>query len=197
MPHHHFIPIEVSARHVHLSEADADTLFGKGYAFRTLKDLSQTGQFAAAETVKLKGPRNEITDVRYLGPFRKQTQVEISKTDARWLGISAPVRLSGNLTGSGNVDLIGPKGTVHLEEGVIIAERHVHAGTEDAERIGLRNSDLVSVDIEGIRDLLFESVPVRVHPSFRLAFHIDTDEANAAGVQMGDKGILRKKPKGI
>jgi len=176
------IPIEVSARHIHLSKPHAEILFGPDHKFKILKELSQPGQFACVETVKIVGPKGEIDNVRYLGPFRERTQVEISETDARKLGIDPPLRLSGDLEGSAGVKVIGPKGAVDLKEGVIIALRHIHMDTKTAEKLGLKNLDKVKVDINGIRDLIFENVTVRVRDDFKLSMHLDTDEANAAGI---------------
>ncbi len=176
------IPIEVSARHIHLSKPHAEVLFGVGYEFKVLKELSQSGQFAYAETVKLVGPKGEIDNTRYLGPFRAQTQVEVSETGARKLGIDPPFRRSGDLAGSAGVKIVGPKGEVDLKEGVIIALRHIHMDPKTAEKLGLKNLDKVKVDVDGVRDLIFENVIVRVDPNFKLSMHLDTDEANAAGI---------------
>jgi propanediol utilization protein len=176
------VPIEVSARHVHLSKDHADILFGPDHKFKILKELSQPGQFAYEETVKLVGPKGEIDEVRYLGPFREQTQVEVSETGARKLGLDPPLRRSGDLSGSAGIKIVGPKGEVNLDEGVIIALRHIHIDPETAKKLGLKNGDKVKVDVDGIRDLVFENVIVRVSPNFRLAMHVDTDEANAAGL---------------
>ena len=176
------IPIEISARHIHLSKEDAQSLFGKEHDFKVLKELSQTGQFAFEETVKLVGPKDEIEGVRYLGPFREQTQVEISETEARKLGIDPPFRKSGNLKGSAGIKIVGPKGEIDLKEGVIIALRHLHMDTATANKLGLKNLDKAKVDVKGVRDLIFENVIVRVRDDFKLAMHLDTDESNAAGI---------------
>ena len=176
------IPIEISARHIHLSKPHAEVLFGKGHEFKKIKELSQTGQFTYEETVKLAGQKGEIDNVKYLGPFRGKTQVEVSETGARKLGIDPPLRRSGDLEGSAGIKIVGPKGEVDLEEGVIIPLRHVHIDTKTAEKLGLKNLDKVKVDINGIRDLIFENVIVRVDPNFKLSMHLDTDEANAAGI---------------
>ncbi|MBI4812726.1 phosphate propanoyltransferase [Candidatus Falkowbacteria bacterium] len=176
------IPIEISARHIHLSQNDADILFGKGCKFNIFKALSQRGQYAYEEMVKLVGPRGEIENVRFAGPCRPRTQVEISETDARKLGIDVPVRESGKLAGTPGLKVIGPKDEVNLKEGVIVALRHVHMDPKTAAKLGVKNGDIVKVDINGIRDLIFENVVVRVDPSFRLSMHIDTDEANAAQI---------------
>lgn len=187
------VTIEVSARHVHLSKEDLYTLFGLGYTLTKRNDLSQPGQFAAEETVTLVGPKDKIEKVRILGPLRNKTQVEISKTDGYKLGISAPIRNSGDISGSAAGKLIGPKGEVDLEEGIIYAWRHIHASVEDAESLDLKDKDIISVKVEGERALTFGNVLVRVSPNFQLAFQIDTDEANAAGVVNGDEGILLTK----
>jgi propanediol utilization protein len=176
------IPIEISARHAHLSQKDADILFGKNYKFKIIKNLSQEGQYAYEETVELVGPKNSITDVRVLGPCREKTQIEITETDARTLGIHAPVKRSGDLNGTPGIKIIGSKGEIETKEGVIIALRHLHMDPATADKLGIKDGDRVKVDINGIRDLIFENVLVRVHPSFRLAMHIDTDEANAAEI---------------
>lgn len=176
------VPIEISARHIHLSKLHAEVLFGVGHKFKILKELSQTGQFAYEEVVKLIGPKGEIKNVRYSGPFREKTQVEISETDARKLGIDPPVRRSGDLAESAGIKIIGPKGKIDLKESVIIALRHIHIDTQTAEKFGIKDGDKVKVDINGIRDLIFENVLIRVRPDFKLAMHLDTDEANAAGI---------------
>ncbi len=176
------VPIEVSARHVHLSKADLEKLFGSGYVLSKLKDLSQTGQFAAKETVKLAGPLAIMDRVRVLGPCRKETQIEVSATDAKFLGLEPPVRDSGELEGTPGIKIIGPIGELQVKRGVIVALRHIHMEPEVAKNLGLKDSDRVKVDVSGARDLLFENILVRVDPSFKLAMHIDTDEANAAGI---------------
>ena len=187
------IPIEVSARHVHLSRKDLDKLFGKGYQLTKIKNLSQPEQFAAKETITIKGKRGEIKNVRILGPVRQKTQVEISKTDAINLKIEAPVRLSGNLKLSGGCILIGPKGKIKLKEGVIIAWRHLHIEPKLAKKYNLKNGQFVSIKVKNTkRSLTFHNVIVRVSPKFRLAFQIDTDEANAAGIDKFGEGELIK-----
>ena len=176
------VPIEISARHAHLSKDDLEKLFGFGFELSKYKDLSQPGQFAAKETVKLVGPLGQIDKVRVLGPCRAKTQVEISETEARALGLNPPIRDSGNLDGAPGVKIIGPKGEVDLASGVILALRHIHIDPATAVELGVKNYDRVKVDTIGPRDLLFENVLVRVDPAFKLAMHIDTDEANAAGI---------------
>jgi len=181
------IPVGVSARHVHLSQADVEKLFGTGAELHPLKNLSQPGQYAAEETVDLQGPRGTIAKVRVLGPARSHTQVEISKTDGLKLGVQAPVRESGNIEGTPGLTLVGPQGSVELEQGAIVAMRHVHFTPADAERFGVQNGDTITLRTEGERGMIFEQVVARVHPSYALDFHIDTDEANAAGLQTGDQ----------
>ncbi|MBQ9428692.1 MAG: phosphate propanoyltransferase [Clostridia bacterium] len=173
--------VETSARHVHLTEADIETLFGKGATLTNKKDLSQPGQFACEERVTLVGPKKQIDRVSILGPARKATQVELSFTDARTLGISAPVRESGDIKGSAPLKLIGPAGEIEIAEGAIIAKRHIHMTPADAERFGVKDKDIVSVKLDSAdRSTIFGDVVVRVSDNFALAMHIDTDEANAA-----------------
>lgn len=185
------IPIAVSARHVHLNRAGMDALFGPGSELTHFKDLSQPGQFAAQEQVTLIGPRGRIERVRVLGPLRKSCQVEVSRTDEFLLGVDAPVRGSGHTEGSAPITLEGPNGTLHLNEGLICAWRHIHMAPEDAETYGVKDMDFVEVAITGgPRDLVFGDVMVRVHRSFRLEMHIDTDEANAAELGRAAEGAL-------
>ena len=174
--------VETSARHVHVSQEDLETLFGKGYELTKKKDLSQPGQYACEERVTVVGPKKEMAGVSILGPVRLASQVEISLKDARYLGIAAPVRESGDVAGSGACKLVGPAGEVELKEGVIAAKRHIHATPEDAGKLGVADKEIVSVkiDTDG-RSLVFGDVVVRVSPKFALAMHIDTDESNAAG----------------
>jgi putative phosphotransacetylase len=177
------VPIEISARHVHLSEKDLERLFGEGYELTATKALSQRGQFAARETVTLGTPKDMIINVRLVGPVRKQSQVEISITDALKLGLNPPLRVSGGAEDSPGITLIDPEGQrLDLNEGVIIAQRHIHASPEDAKEHKLKDGDRVSVKVGGERGLTFDNVAVRVDPTFVWSFHIDTDEANAAGV---------------
>lgn len=173
--------VETSARHVHVSQEDLETLFGKGYELTRKKDLSQPGQYACNEKVTIVGSKKEMA-ASILGPVRPASQVEISLTDARSIGVDAPVRESGDVAGSGACKLVGPCGEVELKEGVIVAKRHIHATPEDAEKLGVKDKDVVSVkiDTDG-RSLVFGDVVVRVSPKFALAMHIDTDESNAAG----------------
>ncbi|RKZ22149.1 propanediol utilization protein [bacterium] len=186
------IPIGVSARHVHLSGEHLEILFGKGYELRKLRDLSQPGQFAAEETVTLVGPKGVIEKVRILGPLRKRTQVELAKTDAIKLGVDPPVRDSGDLDGTPGITIVGPKGAVTLEEGVIIAKRHIHMTPQDAREFQVQDRDIVRVICGNERKVIFDEVLIRVSENYALDFHLDTDEANAAGVKTGDTGILLK-----
>ena len=173
--------VETSARHVHVSQEDLETLFGKGYELTKKKDLSQPGQYACNEKFTIVGSKKEMA-ASILGPVRPASQVEISLTDARSIGVDAPIRESGDVAGSGSCKLVGPCGEVELKEGVIAAKRHIHATPEDAEKLGVKDKDVVSVkiDTDG-RSLVFGDVVVRVSPKFALAMHIDTDESNAAG----------------
>ena len=175
--------VEISAHHVHVSEKDLEILFGKGHQLTNKKDLSQPGQFACEERVTVVGPKREIKGVSILGPCRPQTQVEISLTEARSIGVSAPIRESGDLAGSPGCKLVGPCGEVEITEGVIAAKRHIHMTPADAEKYGIVDKQIVSVKIptEG-RALVFGDVVARVSDSYALAMHIDTDEANAACV---------------
>lgn len=176
------ILIETSARHAHLSQADLETLFGKGAELHYIKELSQPGQYACEERVDVVGPKNTIARVSILGPTRPSTQVEVSLSDARTLGVTAPVRESGDTKGSAPCKLVGPKGEVELNEGLIVAKRHVHTTPEDAAALGVADKEIVGVKIEADgRSLTFGDVVIRVSPSFATAMHIDTDEANAAG----------------
>ncbi len=185
--------VETSARHVHLSTADLATLFGEGYELTKKKDLSQPGQFACEERVTIVGPKKELKGVSVLGPVRKQTQVELSMTDARSIGIAAPIRESGVLEGSGACKIVGPKGEIEIKEGVIVAQRHIHATVADAEALGVKNGDIVSVKIESDgRSLVFGDVVVRVSDSYALAMHIDTDESNAAACPRDAQGEIVK-----
>ena len=182
--------VETSARHVHLTEEHIEILFGKGHALTHKKDLSQPGQFACEERVTVVGPKKSIANVIVLGPARPASQVEVSLTDARTLGVEAPVRESGDVAGSGACKLGGPAGEVELTEGVIAAKRHIHLTPADAEGFGVADKEIVCVKVESEdRSLIFGDVVVRVNPNFAAAMHIDTDEANAmhaCGVVYGE-----------
>lgn len=174
------IMVETSARHVHVTKEDLAVLFGEGYQLTKKKDLSQPGQFACEERVAVVGPKSQFPAVSILGPERKQTQVEISASDARSIGVAAPVRESGDLAGSGACKIVGPKGEIEISEGVIIAKRHIHMTPADAEEYGCKDKDIVSVKIDSPeRSLIFGDVVVRVSDTYALAMHIDTDESNA------------------
>lgn len=180
------IPIAISARHVHLTQATVDVLFGAGHALHVKSPLSQPGQFAAIETIQLVGPRGTLDLVRVLGPVRDADQIELSRSDEIQLGIDAPLRVSGDLTRTPGIELVGPAGRVKLEHGVVTPVRHIHMSPEDAQRFGVRDRDRVqvAVDSDG-RDVVFADVVVRVSPAFRLELHLDTDEGNAAGAGSG------------
>ena len=184
--------VETSARHVHLTEEHIEILFGKGHTLTHKKDLSQPGQFACEERVTVVGPKKSIANVIVLGPARPSSQVEVSLTDARNLGVEAPVRESGDVACSGPCKLVGPCGEVELTEGVIAAKRHIHMTTADAAEMGLEDKQVVSVKIPSAngRELIFGDVVVRVSDKFALAMHIDTDESNAAAPT--GKGIIIK-----
>ena len=184
------IPIGVSAHHVHLSQPDVERLFGPGHTLTPLTPLAQPGQFACEEQVRLIGPRGTVDRVRVLGPARSETQVEIARTEGYRLGIHAPVRMSGDLDGTPGLTLEGTAGHVELKNGVIFAQRHMHMTPTDARRLGLQSGDVVRVRVEGERELIFGDVAVRVSPKFKLEFHLDTDEANAAELNTGDIAYL-------
>lgn len=182
------VPVGVSNRHIHLSTADLEILFGAGYELTPIKDLSQPGQFACKETLTIVGPSlRPIENVRVLGPVRKASQVEISRTDSFTLKVKPPVRESGDIAGSAPVTIIGPKGVVTLKEGCIIANRHIHMSTDEGAAFGLSDGQYVDVEVSGERRTKFYDVQVRVHKDFRLEMHIDTDDANAAGIGNGAK----------
>ena len=186
--------VETSARHVHVTEETLEALFGKGYKLTVKKELSQPGQFASNERVTVVGPKKELANVSILGPCRKFNQVELSATDARSIGIDAPIRESGDTKGSGKCTLVGPNGSVELEEGVIVAKRHIHMQPADAAEFGVKNGDIVSVLIENGngRKTIFGDTVIRVSDSFRLAMHVDTDESNAAACAKGQMGTIVK-----
>lgn len=191
------IPIAVSARHAHLSQSTLDRVFGPGWQLRPRTWLSQTGQFAAQETVALVGPAGRIQNVRVMGPPRSRDQVELSRTDELTLGIEAPVRISGDLDGTPGIVIEGPAGQVALSSGVISARRHVHMSPQDAGRLGVQDGQSVQVKVDSRdRDLVFGDVTVRIAADFRLELHLDTDEANAAGIRNGDSGelLIRGRP---
>ncbi len=186
------VPVGVSARHLHLSKEDVETLFGPGYELTKKKEL-MGGQYAAQECVTIVGLKlRAMENVRVLGPVRKQSQVEISATDSIKLGVKAPIRESGDIKGSAPIALVGPKGVVYLKEGCIIAKRHIHMSPKDAIGAGVKNGDIVSVKAENERGTIFNHVTIRVDESFTLEMHLDTDEANAAGICTGHKVTIMK-----
>lgn len=188
------IPVGVSNRHIHLTQEHLDILFGPGYELTKLKDLSQPGQYACKEQLTLIGPSlKAIEGVRVLGPLRKKSQVEISKTDSFTLKVKAPVRESGDVAGSAPITIVGPKGIVELKEGCILANRHIHMSPSDAERFGVKDGDYVAVDTigEGKRTTLWD-VQIRVSEKFILEMHLDTDDANACGIGNGSRVKLIK-----
>lgn len=185
------VMVETSARHVHVTEETLEILFGKGYQLTKKKDLSQPGQFACEERVQVIGPKNSFPAVSILGPTRPADQVELSASDARSIGVAAPVRESGDIAGSGACKLVGPKGEVELKEGVIVAKRHIHMTPEDAENYGVKDKQVVSVKIDSPeRSLVFGDVVIRVSPKFKLAMHIDTDESNAVMAGRDATGVI-------
>lgn len=185
--------VETSARHVHVTKEDLKILFGENASLTKKKDLSQPGQFACEERVTIVGPKKSLPNVSILGPERGKTQVELSMTDARSIGIVAPIRESGDLDGSGACKIVGPCGEVEISEGVIVAKRHIHATPADAEAMGLSDKQIVNVKVDSDgRSLVFGDVVVRVSPKFALAMHIDTDESNAACVGPNTYGEIIK-----
>ena len=186
------VPIGVSARHVHLTQEHVEVLFGEGYQLTKKKEL-MGGQFASNEMVTIVGLKlRAIENVRVLGPVRKASQVEISATDAIKLGIKAPIRESGNIAGSAPIAIVGPKGALYLNEGCIVAMRHIHMSPADAQAAGVHDGDIVSVKADNERGTVFNQVKIRVHDTFTLEMHIDTDEANASKISTGDTVTIIK-----
>ncbi|MEG1459630.1 MAG: phosphate propanoyltransferase [Acetivibrio sp.] len=184
------IPVGISARHIHLTKEAVYTLFGRGHSLTFFKKLSQPGQFAAAEQVQVIGPGGSISKVRILGPERSACQVEIANSDGRTLGLTAPVRSSGDTMGTPGLRLVGPAGELTLKSGVIIAERHVHMSPADAKWFAVKNGQKVRIAVSGPKAGIMEKVTIRVDESYRLDFHIDTDDANAFLLQQGNKVSL-------
>ena len=185
--------VETSARHVHLNQESLEILFGKDFELTRKKDLSQPGQFLSNEKVEIVGSRSAMKNVSILGPLREEVQVEISKTDARALGIDVCIRESGDLLGTSGCKIIGPAGEIEIFSGVIVAKRHIHLSPEDAQKFNLEDKQIVSVKIESEeRSLIFSDVVCRVSEKFSTAVHIDTDEANAANVNCTAEGFLIK-----
>ena len=186
--------VEVSARHIHLTDADVEALFGPGYKLTVKKELSQPGQFAAEEKVDIIGPNGgKLPGVRILGPFRKQTQVELAATDCFVVGVPIDIRESGKLAGTPGCKLVGPKGEVELSEGVMVAKRHIHLSTEQAKEAGVVDGEVVQVKFDGPRALIFDEVLVRAGETHFRDMHLDTDEANAAKLSNGQEGEIIKK----
>ncbi len=186
------VPAGISNKHVHLSEADFKALFGENAEMSHFKDLSQPGQFATNEKVDIVGPRGTLSGIRILGPYRKQTQVELSETDCYAIGIEITLRESGKLAGTPGCKLVGPAGEVELQEGTIVAQRHVHLSPSQAEEAGVKDGDIVSVRFDGPRALTFDNVLVRAGVTHERDMHLDTDEANAAGLKNGQLGEIIK-----
>lgn len=188
------ILVEISARHAHVTQKDLEILFGEGATLTPTKHLSQPGQFATAQKIDVVGPRNTLKGVTILGPVRSATQVEVAATEARTLGIKAPIRESGNVAGSAGATLIGPAGSIVIEEGVIVAKRHIHFSDVEAVEYNVQDKEVVMVKVSSDdRSLIFDDVVVRVHPNFKAAMHIDTDESNAAGISGEVMGEIIKK----
>ncbi|MDN5346835.1 MAG: putative phosphotransacetylase [Clostridia bacterium] len=180
------VPVGVSNRHVHLSGEHLARLFGPGHELTLLRPLGQPGEFAAQETVTLVGPRGVLESVRVLGPIRDYTQIEVSMTDSFRLGLKPPVRESGDLEGTPGIAIVGPAGALSLSKGVILAARHIHIEEERAKKYGLKDGQLLKVYVPGERGIIFDNVILRAKPNYKLEFHLDTDEANAALLQTGD-----------
>lgn len=187
------IPVSISARHIHLNREALDILYGEGYELTVFRELSQPGQYASNEKLTVAGPKGSFAGVRILGPLRGANQVEISMTDARTLGVSPPVRSSGDLAGSASVTLIGPCGTIVMEEGCIVAERHIHMSPADARYYGVSDKEQVMVKVHNEKGGILDNVIVRVRDDFELDMHIDTDDANAFLIKNSDWIELRKK----
>lgn len=179
------VPIAMSNRHIHLSQEDLEKLFGEGYQLTKMKDLSQPEQFACDEKVDVTGPKGTIKNVRILGPVRPATQLEVSVADSFVLGIKPPVRDSGDIKETPGVKLTGPKGEVEISQGAIVASRHIHMHTSDAEKFELKDKDEVQVKVDGKRGLIFDNVLVRVSDKYALEMHVDVEEGNSAGVKNG------------
>ena len=184
--------VEASGRHVHLSRKELDALFGTGYELTKAKDLSQPGQYASKERLTVVGPKGAFHNVVILGPVRKESQVEVSLTDCLQLGVKAPIRESGDIEGTPGIVLVNGDKSVSLDKGLIVAKRHVHMTPEDAEKLGVKNHDIVKVKVEGARPLIFDDVVIRVSPKFATYMHIDYDEANACGFSKGILGRIIK-----
>jgi putative phosphotransacetylase len=184
------VPINLSNRHIHLSEKDLEKLFGKGYNLTSIKDLSQPGQFACDECVDIEGPKGTMKNIRILGPTRPDTQIELLLADTYKLGIPPIIKESGDIAGSPGLKITGPKGSIDVKEGAIVAARHIHMSNQDALEYGLKDKDVVSVEVPGMRGIVFNNVLVRVGDKYSLDMHIDTEEGNAAGIKNGTLGKI-------
>lgn len=189
------IEIEASGKHVHLNREAIEELFGKGYQLTKARDLSQPGQYACKERVSLIGPRGALYNVVVLGPERKESQVEVSHTDAVVLGLSVPVRESGKLEGTPGIVIAAGTNMIRLKQGLIAAQRHIHVNTEDAKKFNVQNGEIVQVKVYSNRPLIFDDVLIRVSSNYETYMHIDYDEANACGFTKGTKGQILKKGK--
>ena len=183
------IPVEVSARHIHLSQKDVEKLFGKNHELKKLKDLTLPGEFAAKEMVEIKTSKGKL-NLRVVGPARKDIQIELSITDTIKLGIKPVIKISGDIKNTPGVLLVGPKGKIRLSRGVIVTQRHIHCTPKEAEKLGLKNKQIVSVRVKGKRGLVFDQVGIRVKDNYKLVMHVDTDEGNAAGINQKTVGFL-------
>lgn len=188
----YMVPIGISNRHIHVSQEDLESLFGKGYELTPMKDLKQPGQYAAKETVTILGPKGSFENVRILGPVRSKSQVEVSLSDGFRLGVKAPVRESGQLDNTPGLTVCGPKGSIDLPCGAIVALRHIHASPDVAEQMGIHDKEIVEVETCGERRCVLGNVLVRVSDKFALEMHVDTDEANACGLKNNDLVLIRK-----
>ncbi|MGL5677894.1 MAG: ethanolamine utilization phosphate acetyltransferase EutD [Cellulosilyticaceae bacterium] len=187
-----FIEVEASGRHVHLTKSDIEALFGPGYELTPVKDLSQPGQYACKERVSVTGPKGTLNNVIVLGPARKESQVEVSLTDAMVLGIPSPIRQSGDVKGTPGVTISNGERKVQLSQGLIVAKRHIHITPEDAAQFNVMDGEIVKVKVFGSRPLIFDDMVVRVNKDFRTYIHIDYDEANACGYTKGTLGMILK-----
>lgn len=186
------VPVGISNRHIHLSKEDLEILFGKGYELTNFKELSQPGQYACKETVILCGPKGSIEKVRVLGPVRPKTQVEVLAGDCIKLGAPASVKLSGDLAGTPGITLVGPKGSVQIKEGLVVAQRHIHMTTADAKNLGVCDGEIVSIKVEGLRGGVYSNVAIRATDSSKLECHLDIEEANAMGINSKSKITIVK-----
>lgn len=184
------VPIETSGRHIHLSKKDLEKLFGKNYKLKKMKDLYQPSDFAAEETVDIQGEGTRVLTLRVIGPIRSRTQVELSRTDAIYLGMAVPLRESGDIKGAPGAVLSGPENKVKIKEGVINSQRHIHCSVAEAKKLGLKNRMMVSVQTEGQSPVTFHNVLVKADKNYRLCMHLDTDEGNAAGIIRKGKGKI-------